>query len=111
MASDLYGAQETAGLSDPMRYHSEVTHRIARTVYWTHPGLHITRLRLVSDPGFPAWDVSYCHGRVGNEPVDVELPFSQLPKRGISRAIVAHAKRDNLYAKGLGILDNISTLQ
>ena len=37
-------------------YHSEP---IDRTVYWTEPNLKITRLRLISDRGFPYWDVSY----------------------------------------------------
>lgn len=109
--NNLYGARETAGLSDPDRYHRENTYRIQRTVAWTHPGLRITRLRLISDPGFPVWDISYCHGRIGDEPVSVDLPFTQLPKRGLSRAIVEHAKRDGLYAKRLGILGCISTLQ
>ena len=37
-------------------------------VYWTEPGLRVVRLRLLSDPGYPEWDVSYCHGYVGDEP-------------------------------------------
>jgi hypothetical protein len=84
----------------------------ARTVDWSEPHLRVTRLRLLSDPGFPAWDVSYCHGILCHtgEHVMVELPFSQLPKRGFRKAIVAHAIRDKVYARGLGVLDNISTL-
>ena len=102
---------ERNGLSDPNAYHEQVTHRIERTVAWTEPGLRITRFRLLSDPGFPAWDVSYCHGFVGDEPVSVALPFDQLPKRGWARAVVEHAKRDGVHAKRLGILDAVSTLQ
>ena len=82
----------------------------ARTVDWTEPGLRVTRLRLLSDPGFPAWDVSYCWGMIGDEFVEVRLPFDQLPKRGFRRAIVEYAKEDGVYARGLGILDNVSTL-
>lgn len=107
---NLYGAHETAGLSNPDEYHKNVTYRIQRKVDWTEPGLRITRLRLISDPGHPTWSVSYCHGRIGDEPVDVELPFSELTKRRVSQEIVEHAKQDGVYAKGLGILDAISTL-
>lgn len=84
----------------------------ARTVDWSEPHLRVVRLRLLSDPGFPVWDVSYCHGRLAStgELVHVELPFSQLPKRGWRWAIVLHAQRDGIYARGLGILDNVSTL-
>jgi hypothetical protein len=54
--------------------------------------------------------VSYCHGEVGGKPVRVELPFSQLPKKGMGGAIVRHAKRDGVHAKNLGVFDAISTL-
>lgn len=105
---------ETNGLTDPSAYHEAVTHRITETLYWDDKRLKkITRLRLVSDPGFPAWDLSYCHGvDVDGNPVQVELPFSQLPKgKGqIQRAIIAHAKRDGVFAKGLGVFNSISTL-
>lgn len=112
MTRDLYGASETNGLDDPKAYHTEVTGKLVGTVDWTDPELkRIVRLRLLSDPGFPVWDVSYCHGQMKNGSyVRVQLPFDQLPKRGMRRAIVEHAKRDGVYAAGLGVLDAISTL-
>jgi hypothetical protein len=101
---DLYGSYN--------HYHDNVTRKIVGSVHWNDPQLKkVTRLRLLSDPGFPAWDVSYCHGTLKNgDNVDVLLPFSQLPKRNINGAIIAHAKRDKVYAKGLGIFDCISCL-
>lgn len=107
----LYGARETGGLHDGPGYHSEFVG--AREVDWTEPGLFITRLRMVSDPGFPFWDVTYCHGRIGNEPVVVRLPFDQLPKRGTLAEVVRHAKRDSVFAARLGLLNKntYSTLQ
>ena len=102
---------ERNGLTNPAEYHAHVTNRIERSVHWTHPGLRIDRLRLLSDRGHPEWDVSYCHGFIGDEPVRVTLPFDRLPKRQWSRAIVEHAQRDGVFAKGLGIFDAISTLQ
>lgn len=105
---------ETAGLVNGIAYHGE---RLSQeggvdSVSWKEPGLKVTRLRLLSDPGFPAWDVSYCHGILDGRHVDVELPFSQLAKyrTTISKQIVAYAKRDGVYAKRLGILDAISKL-
>jgi hypothetical protein len=65
---------------------------------------------MVSDPGYHTWDVTYCHGMIGDEHVTVFLPFNQLPKYGYRAAIVKEAIRDGVYARGLGILDNISTL-
>jgi len=94
----------------PEGYHDRFTRQISRVVYWTAPGLQIIRLRLLTDPGFPVWDVSYCHGIIGDEVVRVQLPFGQLPKFRIKRAIVEYAKTDNLFAKRTGIFDCISTL-
>lgn len=80
-------------------------------VDWSEPGLKITRLRLLTDPGFPVWDVSYCDGRLPNgKTVMVRLPFSQLPKRGVVKAIIEYAKRDKVFAKGTGIFDCVSKL-
>ena len=79
-----------------------------QNVEWTTPGLKITRLRLVSDPGFPVWDVSYCHGELNGESVNVILPFYQLPKRNFKAALYEHAKSTGHYINGL--FSSISTL-
>ena len=106
---NTYGVNETNGLTDGQAYHGE--RKGQRTVDWTLKGLKITRLRLLSDPGYPEWDVSYCDGVLDTgEKVRVQLPFSTLTKGHISAQIVQYAKEDKVYAKGLGILDNISTL-
>jgi hypothetical protein len=84
----------------------------ARSVSWNDKRLRqITRLRLLSDPGFPLWDLSYCWGvlRDGTK-VDVRLPFDQLPRKGMRRAIVEAARHDGVYAKGLNLFDAISVL-
>ena len=54
--------------------------------------------------------VSWGDNRLKRVIRDVELPFLHLPRRGFRRHIVMHAKKDGVFAKGLGILDNISTL-
>lgn len=82
-------------------------------VDWTDADLaQITCLRLLSDPGYPYWDVSYVHGVLKDgRPCRVSVPFFQLSKRKWKSEIVEHARRDGVYAKGLGIFDNVSTLQ
>lgn len=84
---------------------------IDKRVYWDVRGLKVTRLRLLSDSGFPYWDVSYCIGILNGEAVFVDLPFNQIPKAQLKSYIIARAKKDNIYAKGLGILSNISKHQ
>ena len=120
-------AKPYAGETNPLTmqggdYHS-IFHK-ARTVCWTTPGLKVTRFRIISDPGFPAWDVSYCHGYIGDEPVLVDLPFSQVPKRctwtdkdgnkkpgGWKAYVIAKAKKAGINAYTLNIINAGSTLQ
>lgn len=103
-----HGTLETMGLVNGQDYHKDYAK--ARSVAWTAEGLKVTRLRLLSDPGYPFWDVSYCHGEIGKELVRVDLPFNQLPKRGLMGVIVRCAKRDGVHAKDMGLLDAISML-
>jgi hypothetical protein len=77
-------------------------------VDWTEPGLEVTRLRLLSDPGFPAWDVSYCHGILKGRHVEVRLPFSQLPKRNMKAVLYKEANKTGVFINGL--FSAISTL-
>lgn len=109
-----YGAIETNGLEagEQEAWLDSIRDGGSQTIYWADPQLaKITRLRLLSDPGFPFWDVSYCYGELRDgTAVRVSLPFYQLPKRGVNGAIIAAAKRDGVYAKGLGIFEVISTL-
>lgn len=103
-------ANETNGLTNPTAYHAEVTDHITRTVCWTTPGLRISRLRLLGERYSNQLDVSYCHGFLGNEPVNVELPFHALTRRTYKTQIVEHAKRDGINAKRLGVFDALSAL-
>lgn len=104
--TDRPSVGETNGLVNGLVYHDE--RKNARTVDWTEEGLEITRLRLLSDPGFPFWDVSYVHGMIGKEHVNVRVPFSQLPKRGMKASLYKEAKETGQFIKGL--FSSISTL-
>lgn len=104
------------------KYHDKFSG--ARTVDWATPNLRVTRLRMVSDPGFPWWDITYCHGYIGDEPVHVRLPISQLKKFGFKYRkkdgtigkggwkahLIALGKQEGVNVFKLGILENFSTL-
>ena len=84
-------------------------------VSWKTPGLKITRVRMISDRLHHSWDISYVHGTVDGQDVDVRLPFSQVPKLNNQYRnsvdfgfIINAAKRDGVYAKGLGFFDALS---
>lgn len=104
-----YGAQETNGL--PEGGQATLLDQLAEDghlrISWDDPQLaKVTRLRLLTDPGFPFWDVSYCYGVLKDgRSCRVDLPFSQLPKRGRGKFIVDHARAAGVYAAGLGLFD------
>lgn len=106
-----YGATETNGLINPDAYHAEVDYS-RRVAFEDHDLVTIERLRLISDPGYPVWDVSYCHGRTRDGAlVTVDLPRRTFPKRGLIHALVQMAAGAGRYGKGMGLLDAVSTCQ
>lgn len=104
-----YGAVETNGLPEggQQKLLDQLREDGSQTVYWSDPRLaRITRLRLLTDPGFPLLDVSYTYGELKDGTMcRVDLPFHQLPKRTWKSAIIEAAKADGVYAKALGIFD------
>lgn len=97
-----YGAVETNGL--PAGGQQRDAGCITRGGWGWAAGF---RLRLLTDPGFPMYDVSYCYGTLRNgDNVRVSLPFHQLRKRTWKSDIIDAAKRDGVYAKGLHIMDD-----
>lgn len=110
-----YGTIETNGLVNAGQYHADNDANehpdFPNGCYWSEPGLKVTRLRLLTDIGFPFWDVSYCDGELDGKYVRVLLPFGQLKRRNIAAQIIEYAKADKVFAKGLGILDCLSTLK
>jgi hypothetical protein len=110
MTTDRPSVDEINGLVDGIAYH-DVRHSQeggAETVDWDVNGLEITRLRMLSDPGFPFWDISYCHGILDGRHVNVRLPFHQLPKYKTKAALYKEAQATGKFIKRL--FSAISTL-
>lgn len=99
-----YGVNETNPL-----WTSEVTHEtIKEEVTLGDKRLdRITRLRLLTDQGCPFFDISYCYGvlKDGTHVRIIHTPMS-LGRRTIKRDLIAWAKEEGAYAKGLGLLDD-----
>lgn len=66
----------------------------------------IARLRLLSDPGFPYWDLSYCYGvlRDGTK-VRVSLPRHQFSKRSLKQELIDMCREVGVYGKALGLFE------
>jgi len=105
MRDPVYGHVETNSIPDG--YHEAVTKNLAETVELDDPRLaRIVRLRLVTDPGFPFFDLSYCHGQLRDGTfVRVQLPQFQFSKRELNRELIAMCKAAGVYGKALGIFD------
>lgn len=102
--TSTYGAIQTNGITDEIK---AMRDNITDTVALSDKRLvRITRLRLVTDPGYPMWDVSYCYGRLADG-TDVRVRFRQLQfsKRNLNRELIELFKSEGRYAKGMGIFD------
>ncbi len=108
--TDRPSVGEVNGLVNGIAYHNSRHEQEGgvETVDWDIDGLEITRLRLLSDPGFPFWDVSYVHGILNGRHVNVRVPFSDLPKYKMKAALYKEAKATGKFIKGL--FSSISTL-
>jgi hypothetical protein len=66
----------------------------------------IRRLRLLSDPGFPMWDLSYCWGELADgTKVRVQLPRHQFSKGKLFTELIEMGKEAGVYMKRLGVFD------
>jgi hypothetical protein len=79
-------------------------------VAWTDPYLkRIVRLKLTGPPRFPWLQVAECVGEMeSGELVNVQLPFSELPRVNYYGAMLDWARREGVYLRGLGIFNHSS---
>jgi hypothetical protein len=69
--------------------------------------LRITRLRLLTEPGFPYYDVSYCYGQLKDgRHVRVDLPWHQLHRATWKQTAVSWGKENHVWVKGLGLFND-----
>lgn len=68
---------------------------------------HLVRVRLLTDPGCPVWDISYVWalGEGHKNPVRVDMPHHQLPRQGMTRALVEMFTQEKRHAKSMGLFE------
>ena len=102
----MYGVSETNALdfSEGGRHPCE---DLTETVSLGDPRLQsITRLRLLTEGGYPYLDISYCYGVLRDgSPVRVQITCQPLSRQTPKADLIAWAKMEGAYAKGLGLLD------
>jgi hypothetical protein len=86
---------ETNNLADTGIRHEDTTNV---TLDWNDPELAaIIRIRFLSDPGFPMFDVSYALGRTTDgDQCRVRLPRGQYGKRTYLSELYADARADGI---------------
>ena len=80
-------------------------------VKWTDPNLQRISSLQVTLIDYGYYIVVQCEGylRDGTR-VMVGLPFTKLPRWGLRHAITEFAKKDNVYAKGLGVFESLEII-
>lgn len=102
-----YGVVETNGLVDS-GYHERVEHGQDYTLNELDAaGGTITRLRLLTERGYPFLDISYAHGTLPDgRIVRINLAdVDKLRRKSIKGDLIEWAKRQGVFAKRLGLLD------
>jgi hypothetical protein len=84
---------------------------------WAQPAFkRFVRVRLLSDPGFPFWDVSYAFGEwidgsiARIHEIPGEFGCCQLKRRSWKSDAIREAQRWGVFLKAKGFFDAISTL-
>lgn len=107
---NVYGAVETAGLvpGEQQRLLDLIAEGGHQEVSWADKRIaKIVRSRWLTDPGFPMLDHSYTYAELKDGTLArVQLPVFQLRKKQWKSDIIAAAKADGVYLKGLGFFDD-----
>jgi hypothetical protein len=105
-----YGVQESNPLPDGGHDWSLFEQDVYSLNRLQAEGGKVVRLRMLTEAGFPFLDISYCHGRLPNgRMVHINITCGQ-PRKGRNSEpymsdLIAWAKAEGVYAKGLGLLD------
>ena len=108
---DAYGVQESNYLQSPSEYHASVDYAdLLSLAEVAAAGGKITRLRILSEwrGTYGIKDVSYCHATLpGGKvvPVRVDGNLMGVPAQKFMGELIAWAKEQGVFAKGLGLLD------
>lgn len=107
---NLYGATESNGLVDGAAYHDAVDYSSQYTLSMVAAeGGHITRVRILTERtyGGTLCDISYIIATLPTgKMVPVQSGLNNLtPLRELKGSMIAWAKREGVYAKSLGLLD------
>lgn len=105
-----YNANETNGLIDGHAYHGAVDYSELYTLAMVRDaGGRISRVRLLTErwPSGRMADVSYIHATLPNgKTVPVQVGMDNLtPLYQVKKAMIDWAKREGVYAKAIGLLD------
>ncbi len=108
-----YGVQETGNIAEFTDDFGAFLESIKGQVELSDPDLaKVTRVRLIGAcREYPFWDLSYCYGQLRDgSNVRVDLGGYRFGRYTYKRELIDLAKAAGKYAKGLGLLDSISTL-
>lgn len=101
-----YGVNETNPLWSSEATHENVDFDIHVTL-GSPEVARVVRLRLLTDPGYPFFDISYCYVLLkdGRYARLSDTPMS-LPRKGLKGALIQWAREEGVNAKALGLLDD-----
>lgn len=100
-----YGVEEQNNIADAAYNHTAVDYS-EQVRLGDERLVRIDRIRLLTEPGYPMFDLSYCYGTLTDgRHVRVDLGAHQFPRKGLKPALVECARKAKVHAHGLHMLD------
>lgn len=108
--TNRYGATATNDLVNGVAYHDEVDYSVTYSLKEiAEAGGHIVRVRILTDRimGQTLCDISYIHASLPDgKIVPVQNLLNNLtPFRDLKKEMIDWAKREGVFAKGVGLID------
>lgn len=101
-----YGVHETNPLALSSHTHETVNYELGDIPLSDPDLISINRLRLLGEPGYPYYDISYCYGTLKDGThVRVDLGAANILRRNVKGELIRLAKEAGRFAKGMGLLD------
>lgn len=106
-----YGVNETNNIAFAAYDHTAIDHSEGTVWLGDDRLVRIDRIRLLTDPGCPVYDISYCYGTLRDgRHVRVDLGTHQIPRArkgaSLKYQLIQLARAAGVNAKTLGMLDD-----
>lgn len=107
-----YRVNETNPLENAQAYHDEERIKVYFEYLSSKDDIELERLRLLTDPDFSHYDISYIHIIYNGQKAELlNFPMTQIPKIGWKETLIDICKEHNIFIKHFVHPERVSILR